>query len=181
MLEGKLDLNKIITYLLIMLLGGSEAWQYFDFQDKIGRDSKKHTTEVFDSRVDSLITALNGKNYAQGMLEAGAMEFKDLPQEQARVYMTKVFKVADEAIKNDSSWRYEQRPFLHYLMEHKQELEHLFTYDYLVPMRNKETDNLYFNWLDGIYPITDKDGVKSWRDRSDDKHYLQSISTIKDR
>lgn len=180
MLEGKLDLNKIITYVLILLLGGSETWQYFDFQDKIGRDTKKHSEVIYDSRVDSLIKVLNGKNFAQGMLEAGAMEFKDLPKKEAREYMTKVFKVADEAIANDSVWRNVQRPFIDYLEDNRGPLEHLIEYQYLTPIKSRRDGLIYFNWIDGVYPVNERKGLVSWTDRNGDSKPLQSISNIKD-
>lgn len=180
MLEGKLDLNKVVTYALIILLGGSETWQYFDFQDKIGRDTKKHSEIIYDNRVDSLINVLNGKNFAQGMLEAGAMEFKDLPKEEARKYMMKVFDVADEAIKYDSVWRNVQRPFINYLEANREPLEHLIEYQYLTPIKSRKDDLIYFNWIDGVYPVNERNGVVSWTDRAGDKKPLQSISNILD-
>ena len=180
MLEGKLDLNKIVTYLLLVLLSGSEAWQYLDFQDKIGRDTKQHTTQIFDSRVDSLINVLNGKNFAQGIMEAGAMEFKNLPKEEARKYMMKVFNVADEAIKNDSVWRNVQRPFISYLETNREHLDNLFKYQILAPVKDRENDLIYFNWVDGVYPVSERNGVVSWQDRNGDNKPLQSISNVRD-
>ena len=54
---------------------------------------------------------------------------------------------------------------------------------YLAPFyyRDDADKTLYFQWIDGDYIVMDRDGVKFWRDKVDDKRYLQSISTIADR
>ena len=51
-------------------------------------------------------------------------------------------------------------------------------------MEERETGRFYFNWINGVFPITEKPingGVlRQWRDDQDDSHHLQSISKIKD-
>jgi hypothetical protein len=95
-----------------------------------------------------------------------------------------VFHVADEAIKNDSVWRNRQRPFIEWLVQHEEDLQFVFDHKVLAPMVETSTDRLVFNWLDGLYPITEKQVnggiIRSWRDKTDDKHTLISISKIKD-
>lgn len=180
MLEGKLDLNKVVTYALIVLLGGSDIWQYIDFEDKIHRDTKVHSEVIYDSRVDSLIKALNGKNYAQGMLEAGAMEFKDLPQLEARKYMTKLFEVADEAIKHDSAWRFVIRPFVYELYGFRKDLYLWRDYKPLIPLQHKETKVDYFNSYRGLVPMFKRsNGLVGYSIDGDNK-IIQHLSNIQD-
>lgn len=181
MLEGKLDVNKVVTYILILLLGGSETWQYFDFQDKIGRDTKKHSNEIYDTRLDSLVKALNGVNFSKGVIIEGAKMFKNLPQVEAEKYMTKVFQVADEAIANDSFYTYVEKPTIKFVHENREVFEHLVQYQYLTPVRDRNDDLIYFNWIDGVYPVNERNGVVSWTDRTGDSKPLQSISNIEDR
>lgn len=187
--NNSLEWGKLILPLLVTLLIGSEGWQYYAAPDKIKADTEAHVDNIavhkLEKKIDSIAQSLVNKEYAKGILEEATAEIKGLNGLGAKSYLNDVFKVADEAIKNDSAWRYQQRPFILWLITNEEQLKHLFKYDYLAPMRNKETKKLEFNWLDGTYPITEKkvNGgiIRKWRDSSDDQHSLISISNIKDR
>ena len=126
MLDGNLDVNKVVTYVLIMLLGGSEAWQYLDFQDKIHRDTKQNTQVEFINNVDSLRKVISNEEFAKGVFNEGVMAYKDFNSAEAERYMIDVLRVADEAMANDSFYTYVEKPMLIWLNDNKHHLEHLF-------------------------------------------------------
>lgn len=182
--DNNLDLNKIVTYALLALLGGGQGWVLWQTPEKIKQDAVIHTDKRFEQRFDSLCRVLESKEYAKGMLESGAMDYKQMDNRQAREYLGKVFAIADEAIKNDSTWRYIQRPYVDYLYMNRHKIQEYLDRQYLVPFKSVD-DKLYFQWSDGVYPIKERNVnggvIRFWRDSKDDQHSLQSISSIKDR
>ena len=182
--ENSLDLNKIVTYALLALLGGGQGWVLWQTPDKIKQDAVIHTDKRFEQKFDSLCRVLESKEFATGMLQEGAMEFKQMDSKEARVYLHKVFAIADEAIKNDSIWRNVQRPYVDYLYKNKERVQKIIDYTILAPLEDKD-GKLYFQWTDGLYPIKERQVnggvIRYWRDRTDDQHSLQSISNIQDR
>lgn len=173
---------KDLLYVLAFFgLGGSEVWQYLDFESKIHRDTEKKTKTEFVENVDSLRQMIANEEFAKGVFNEGVMAYKDFDSQQAQNYMKEVLRVADEAIENDSFYTHVEKPMLVWLSQNKSFLEHLFKYQYLAPVRNREDNLMYFNWIDGVYPVNERNGVVSWTDRSGDSKPLQSISNIADR
>lgn len=180
----KIDLNKIITYALLALLGGGQTWFAMQTPEKIKSETIYHTDKRFEQRFDSLCKVLESKEFATGMLSEGAKEFKQMDSRQAREYLHKVFAIADEAIKNDSTWRYVQRPYVDYLYMNRHKIQSYLDREYLVPFKSID-EKIYFQWVDGVYNVKERNvnggTIRFWRDKFDDQHSLQSISSIKDR
>jgi len=180
------DLNKIIVYLILGVLGTGQGFFLFQTPEKIKEDTKIHTKIEFRQNVDSLRKVIANEEFVKGVFDAGAMKYKQLDEREAEKYLTKVFMIADKGLANDSVWTYVQLPFLKWLILNKEKLEFLFKYNMLIPLEDKDTKELHFNWIDGIYPISeqrtmDDNIIRHWRDREDDKHTIQMISKIKDK
>jgi hypothetical protein len=183
-----LEWGKLILPILLPLLVGSEIWQYWSAPDKIKADTKSHVDQLLvqnlEKKLDSISYQLAKKEFAAKSLESAVSAIKGTNGVESNKYLMQVFHVADEAIKNDSVWRNRQRPFIEWLVQHEEDLQFVFDHKVLAPMVETSTDRLVFNWLDGLYPITEKQVnggiIRSWRDKTDDKHTLISISKIKD-
>lgn len=176
---------QVVVLPLLGLLLASEGWQYYKAPEKIQQDSKVHSKSHFNENVDSLRRLIANEKFVEGVFSAGAMKYKQIEEAEAEKYLFDVFKLADKGLANDSVWTNHQLPFLIWMMEHKEQLEFLFQYKLLTPIQDSETKQLHFNWIDGLYPITEKRSsngsvVRRWRDRSDDQHSIQMISSIKD-
>jgi len=172
--------GKLLVPLIMTLLVGSEGWQYYAAPEKIKTESETHVNTAVDKRIDSLIQVIGNAQFSKGVFNEGAKMYKGFDDKEAEVYLSKVFKLADEGLKNDSAWRYVQKPFILWLLKNKKALEFNIKYKVLGPMQDTETGKLEFNYIDGLHKITEHNGVKQWRDASDDKHLLQSISNITD-
>jgi len=180
----KFWMQVVVLPILVMLIG-SEGWQYYAAPGKIQSDTEKHSKVQFQVNYDSLRTVVANEAFVKGVFSGGVQKYKQLEGDEMDRYLFNVFKLADKGLKNDSIWSNEQLPFIKWLIANRTFLDHLFRYQHLVPMRDRETNNLEFNWIDGIYPITERRSsngsiIRRWRDRSDDLHPIQSISNIQD-
>lgn len=183
-----LEWGKLILPILLPLLVGSEIWQYWKAPSKIKEETSVHVDDILiknlSKKLDSISFELAKKEFAARSLEDAVSVIKGTNGSESNKYLMKVFDVADEAIKNDSVWRNVQRPFIEWLVQNEDNLQFVFDHKILAPMQERSTNRLVFNWLDGIYPITERkvNGgiIRSWRDKTDDRHSLVSISNIKD-
>lgn len=185
--NSSLEWGKLIIPSLVTVLIASEGWQYFAAPGKIKQETSAHVDDLLvknlERKLDSISIELAKKEFAAKSLEDAVSVIKGKNHIEANKYLMQVFEVADEAIKNDSNWRHVQRPFIDWLHANKEKLEFLVNNNLICPVEDQE-NKLHFNWLDGLHAIK-KQNVNGgqlyfWRDQDDDKHYLQSISTIKD-
>ena len=177
---------KDAVYILAFLgLGGTDVFQFLDFESKIHRDTEKKTKSEFVENVDSLRQVIANEEFAKGVFNEGVMAYKNFNSIEAEKYMIDVLRVADEAIANDSFYTYVEKPTIIWVNEHREELQHYLDYKYLAPMQERSSKKLYFNWTDDLYQIKEKNvsggTIRFWRDSEDDQHSLVSISSIKDR
>ena len=91
------------------------------------------------------------------------MKYKQIDEREAEKYLTKVFMIADKGLANDSVWTYVQLPFLKWLILNKEKLKFLFKYNMLIPIEDKDTKELHFNWIDGIYPVSEQKTIDDIR------------------
>ena len=183
--NDSLEWGKLILPLLVTLLIGSEGWQYWKAPSKIQEDTRVHSKTEFNDNVDSLRKIIANEEFVKGVFSEGASRYKDLQGKALDKYLTNVFLLADKGLKNDSMWSNVQLPFLMYLIENRTQIDFIINNNILVPYEDKTTLKLEFNWVEGHYPITERNVsggvIRAWRDGSDDQHTIQMISSIKDR
>lgn len=106
---------KVLVPVVVILLGG-QTYTHLTTPEQIEVSTGKHVDKMLvanlDKKLDSVAVTIASKEYAKSSLEKATAQIKQMNGEQARNYLTKVFAVADEAIKNDSIWRHVQRPWI---------------------------------------------------------------------
>lgn len=144
--------DKALTWVKVLLpfiiaLMGSEAWQYYAAPGKIKQDTSAHVDDLLvaklERKLDSLSAELVSREYAKSALTSAVGEIKQLEGAAAKHYLTKVFSVADQAIKNDSAWRNVQLPYIKRLMNKR----------FLCPVEDITTGAVIMQGIGGEYPV----------------------------
>lgn len=182
--DKALEWGKLIVPILLPLLVGSEIWQYLAAPDKIKADTEAHVEAYalnkLEDRVDSLAKVLVNKEYAKGILTEATADVKGINGAAAKEYLGQVFKVADEAIANDSNWRHVQQPFIKELYKMRKALFMFRDYEPIIPLRRRVDAKDFFNSYEGLVPLFNRQGLVGYSLHGDNK-YLQHLSTIEDR
>lgn len=144
--DRALNWLKVLVPVIVMLLG-SEGWQYYAAPGKIKDTTGEHVDKILvtnlSSKLDSIAFAMASKEFAKNSLEQATAEIKNLDGQQARKYLSKVFQLADRGLKNDSAWRYIQLPFIIKEMNKR----------YLCPYEDLTTGSIIMQGLGGEYSV----------------------------
>lgn len=141
-----LQWGKLLVPVVVLLVGG-QGWQFYKTPDKIKEVTHETIDNVMlsklDYKIDSIAKTLVSKEYAKNALNNAVSEIKQLDGLEAKRYLSKVFAVADEAIKNDSIWRNVQRPYIDQMTNKR----------FLCPVLDLKTNKVYFQGIEGDYQL----------------------------